>query len=90
MVTYQYVKCYDSIFIHLEVININLRNFNFPVVPEICRGHVHVPKKERRIMYNYGLHEKLISIIIKLRKGYSRFNNYGYKLLMKDITVLLY
>jgi hypothetical protein len=41
------------------------------------------------IIYNYGLHEKLISIIIKLRKGYfpevhrtsgkitlSRFNNY--------------
>ena len=22
------------------------------------------------ILYNYGLHEKLISIIIKLRKGY--------------------
>ena len=21
-----------------------------PVVPEICRGHVHVPKKERRII----------------------------------------
>jgi hypothetical protein len=43
------------------------------------------------IIYNYGLHEKLISIIIKLKKGYfprgpkdggkitlSRFNNYGY------------
>jgi hypothetical protein len=51
-----------------------------PVVPEICRGHVHVAKKEGRrriiiiiIIYNYGLHEKLISIIIKLR-----FNNYGY------------
>jgi hypothetical protein len=43
-----------------------------PVVPEICRGQVHVPKKERKkerriiiiiiiIIYNYGLHEKLIS-----------------------------
>ena len=41
-----------------------------------------------KIIYNYGLHEKLISIIIKLREGYfpdvrgkitlSRFNNYGY------------
>jgi hypothetical protein len=43
-----------------------------PVVPEICHGHVHVTKKERRriIIHNYGLHEKLISIIIKLRKGY--------------------
>jgi hypothetical protein len=34
------------------------------------------------MIYNYGLHEKLISIIIKLRKGYkitlSRFNNNGY------------
>jgi hypothetical protein len=31
-----------------------------------------VPKKERRriIIYNYGFHEKLIFIIIKLRKGY--------------------
>jgi hypothetical protein len=30
-----------------------------PVVPEICCGHVHVAKKERRriiiIIYNYGL-----------------------------------
>ena len=32
-----------------------------PVVPEICRGHVHVPKKERRIIiiiitrYDYNL-----------------------------------
>jgi hypothetical protein len=31
-----------------------------PVVPEICRGHVHVPKKERRriiiiIRYDYNL-----------------------------------
>ena len=31
MVTYHYVKCYVSIVIHLEVININLRNFNFPI-----------------------------------------------------------
>jgi len=29
-----------------------------PVVPEICRGHVHVPKKERRII-----------IIIRRRNG---------------------
>jgi hypothetical protein len=56
------------------------------------------PKTFRVIVYNYGLHEKLIiiSIIIKLRKGsdrgkitLSRFNNYRYQLLMKDITVLL-
>ena len=95
-----------SIIIHLEVININVRNFNFPigfysnphplwtpqnmtltpfttklktlgptrniyivsitppsfmkfcpVVPEICRGQVHVPKKERRI-------KRIIIIII--------------------------
>ena len=31
MVTYHYVKCYVSIIIHLEVININVRNFNFPI-----------------------------------------------------------
>jgi hypothetical protein len=31
MVTYHYVKCYVSIIIQLEVININVRNFNFPI-----------------------------------------------------------
>jgi hypothetical protein len=32
MVTYHYVKCYisTSIIIQLEVININVQNFNFP------------------------------------------------------------
>jgi hypothetical protein len=30
MVTYHYVKFYVSIIIYLEVININVRNFNFP------------------------------------------------------------
>ena len=30
MVTYHYVKFYVSIIIHLEVININVRDFNFP------------------------------------------------------------
>jgi hypothetical protein len=29
MVTYHYVKFYVSIIIHVEVININVRNFNF-------------------------------------------------------------
>ena len=88
MVTYHYAKFYVSIIIHLEVFNINVRNFNFPigfysnphplwtpqnmtltpfttklkhisitppsfmkfcpVVPEICRGQVHGPRKERR------------------------------------------
>jgi hypothetical protein len=39
-----------------------------PVVPEICRGHVYVPKKERRriIIYNYNT------------ITFSQFNNYGY------------
>ena len=31
MVTYHYVKFYVSIIIHLEVININVRDFNFPI-----------------------------------------------------------
>ena len=31
MVTYHYVKFYVSIIIHLKVININVRNFNFPI-----------------------------------------------------------
>ena len=32
MVTYHYVKFYVSIIIQLEVININVRNFKFPIV----------------------------------------------------------
>jgi hypothetical protein len=31
MVTYHYIKFYVSIIIHLEVININVQNFNFPI-----------------------------------------------------------
>jgi hypothetical protein len=31
MVTYHYVKFYVSIIIHLEIINIYVRNFNFPI-----------------------------------------------------------
>jgi hypothetical protein len=31
MVTYHDVKFYVSIIIHLEVININVQNFNFPI-----------------------------------------------------------
>ena len=31
MVTYHYVKFYVSIIIQLEVININVRNFKFPI-----------------------------------------------------------
>jgi hypothetical protein len=31
MVTYHYVKFYVSIIIHLDVININVRNFKFPI-----------------------------------------------------------
>ena len=31
MVTYHYVKFYVPIIIHLEVININVRNFKFPI-----------------------------------------------------------
>ena len=31
MMTYHYVKLYVSIIIHLEVININVRNFKFPI-----------------------------------------------------------
>jgi hypothetical protein len=31
IVTYHYVKFYVSVIIHLEVININVRNFNFPI-----------------------------------------------------------
>jgi hypothetical protein len=36
-----------------------------PVVPEICRGQVHVPKKERRIKRRI----RIIIIIIIIRNG---------------------
>jgi hypothetical protein len=36
-----------------------------PVVPEICRGQVHVPKKERRIKRR----KRIIIIIIRRRNG---------------------
>jgi hypothetical protein len=36
-----------------------------PVVPEICRGQVHVPKKERRIKRR----KRIIMIIIIRRNG---------------------
>jgi hypothetical protein len=38
MGTYYYVKLYFSIIIHLEVININVRNFNFPI-GFYCNSH---------------------------------------------------
>ena len=54
MVTYHYVKCYVSIIIHLEVININVRNFNFPIgfysnphplwTPQNINGQIKFPK----------------------------------------------
>jgi hypothetical protein len=37
-----------------------------PVVPEICRGQVHVPKKERRIKRRIII---IIMIIIIIRNG---------------------
>jgi hypothetical protein len=36
-----------------------------PVLPEICRGQVHVPKKERRIKRR----KRIIIIIIIIRNG---------------------
>jgi hypothetical protein len=38
-----------------------------PVVPEICRGQVHVPKKERRIKRRRII--IIIMIIIIIRNG---------------------
>ena len=38
-----------------------------PVVPEICRGQVHVPKKERRIKRRKRI--IIIIIIIIIRNG---------------------
>jgi hypothetical protein len=43
MVTYHYVKFYVSIIIHLEVININVWNFNFPI-GFYSNPHLHIEK----------------------------------------------
>jgi hypothetical protein len=48
MVTYHYVKLYVSIIIHLEVININVRNFNFPIG---FYSNPHPPKFGRLIVF---------------------------------------
>ena len=48
-----------------------------PVVPEICRGHVHVAKKERRIIIRRN-GAKTIS----LQTTFGRFNK-EYKILLK-------
>jgi hypothetical protein len=40
-----------------------------PVVPEICRGHVHVPKKERIIIIRNG------AKTISLQTLFGRLNN---------------
>jgi hypothetical protein len=40
-----------------------------PVVPEICLGQVHVPKKERRIKRRIRIRIRIIIIIIIIRNG---------------------
>jgi accessory gene regulator protein AgrB len=40
-----------------------------PVVPEICRGQVHVPKKERRKRRKRIIRIIIIIIIIIIRNG---------------------
>ena len=40
-----------------------------PVVPEICRGQVHVPKKERRRKRRRIIKIKIKIIIIIIRNG---------------------
>jgi hypothetical protein len=43
MVTYHYVKFYVSIIIQLEVININVQNFKFPIGYNVWRLIVFAP-----------------------------------------------
>jgi hypothetical protein len=47
-----------------------------PVVPEICRGQVHVPKKERRI--------QRIIIIIIIRNGAKTISLPNYLIIIKN------
>jgi hypothetical protein len=55
MVIYHYVKFYVSIIIHLEVININVRNLNFPIgfyTLMHCGNHYYITQNyEKYIIY---------------------------------------
>ena len=55
MVTYQYVKIYVSIIIQLEVININVRNFKFPIVFYSNPHPLWTPKNMALIPFNINL-----------------------------------
>ena len=52
-----------------------------PVVPEICRGHVHVPKKERRIIIRNGAQT------ISLETLFGRLNNNKKKRSKNNISL---
>ena len=55
-----------------------------PVVPEICRGQVHVPKKERRI-------KRRIRIRINNNNNKKRSkNNKSPKLCLGDLKISVY
>ena len=66
MVTYHYVKFYVSIINQLEVININVRNFNFPnILKSIERLKLKIEKNKitnnntsikREFRFNYELY----------------------------------
>jgi hypothetical protein len=57
MVTYHYVKFYVSIIIHLVVININVRNFNFPILKNFYRSPFSKwsPQKFNIVRYHQNL-----------------------------------
>jgi hypothetical protein len=50
-----------------------------PVVPEICRGQVHVPKKERKEKNNNNNKKKKRS---KNNKLFGRLNNKSHKVVI--------
>jgi hypothetical protein len=58
-----------------------------PVVPEICRGQVHVPKKERRIKRR----KRRIRIRINNNNNKKRSkNNKSPKLCLGDLKISVY
>jgi hypothetical protein len=60
-----------------------------PVVPEICRGQVHVPKKERRIKRR----KRRIRIRIRINNNNNKKrskNNKSPKLCLGDLKISVY
>ena len=63
METYHYVKFYVSIIIHVEVININVRNFKFPIGFYSNPHSLWTPKNMALIPFTTNLYDHLETYI---------------------------